>query len=111
MLNVEGVSITYGQNHRKHIWTYNCGLTEDQAVYTCPCNTDYSGRRNVASSFVGCHYYCESGLDPGKGWSPILYANDPLWDGKCCNSREAPCCNNNTIPWFYRVLDDKNKTK
>ena len=64
---VEGVSITYGQNPRNHIWTYACGLTEDRVdVHACPCNTGYSGGINVASSFVGNHYYCESGLDPGK---------------------------------------------
>ena len=105
---VNGVSITYGQNPRTHIWTYACGLREDivGASTGCPCNTGYSGSENVATSFVGNHYYCESGLNPGKVWSNILYANDPLWDGKNCNSSEASCCTNSKMPWFYRVLDD-----
>ena len=104
---VDGVSITYGQNPRTHIWTYACGWREDEVnIYGCPCNTGYTGGINVASSFVGNHYYCESGLDPGEPWTSVLYPNDPLWDGKNCNSSEASCCTNSKMPWFYRVLDD-----
>ena len=104
---VDGVSITYGQNPRTHIWTYACGLREDRVdVHGCPCNTGYSGGNKVALSFVGNHYYCESGLDPDKIYEQILYPNDPLWDGKNCNSSEASCCTNSKMPWFYRVLDD-----
>ena len=104
---VDGISITYGKCPRKHIWTYASGLSEDRLdAWGCPCNTGYYGGRNVASSFVGNHYYCESGLDPGKSWTQILFANDPLWDGKNCNSSEASCCTNSKMPWFYRVLDD-----
>ena len=105
---VDGISITYGQCPRKHVWTYACGVNKDDInKYACPCNTGYSGGRNVSSSFVGNHYYCESGLDPGKTWpAPVLYANDPLWDGKNCDNREASCCTNSTMPWFHRVLDD-----
>ena len=33
-------------------------------------------------------------------------ANDPLWNGKSCPSREAPCCTISKMPWFYQVLDD-----
>ena len=104
---VDGVSITYGQNPRTHIWTYACGLREDILdISSCPCNTGYSGGNIVISSFVGNHYYCESGLDPGKQWTKFLYVNDPLWDGKNCDSHEASCCTNSKMPWFYRVLDD-----
>ena len=104
---VDGISITYGQSSRTHIWTYASGLSEDRVnSWACPCNTGYSGGRNVDSSFVGCHYYCESGLDPGKSWKPVVYANDTLWDGKNCDSNEASCCTNSKMPWFYRVLDD-----
>ena len=105
---VDGISITYGQNPRTHIWTYACGLRENMLdVSGCPCNTGYTGGNKVASSFVGNHYYCESGLDPGKQWTKkVLYPNDPLWDGKNCNSSEAFCCTNSKMPWFYQVLDD-----
>ena len=104
---VDGVSITFGQNPRTHIWTYACGFGEDYISSSgCPCNTGYSDSRNVASSFIGCHYYCESGLDPGKSWDRVLYSNDTLWDSENCDSREASCCTNSKMPWFYRVLDD-----
>ena len=104
---VDGVSITYGQNPRTHIWTYAAGLTEDRVdVHACPCNTGYAGGKNVALPFINNHYYCESGLDSGKQWTNVLYANDTLWDGKNCDSNEASCCTNSKMPWFYRVLDD-----
>ena len=105
---VDGVSITYGQNPRTHIWTYACGLREDRLdVHGCPCNTGYTGGNTVISSFVGNHYYCESGVDPGKTWEKkAIFVNDPLWDGKNCNSSEASCCTNSKMPWFYRLLDD-----
>ena len=104
---VDGISITYGQNPRKHIWTYACGLSEDSSgVSACPCNVDYSGGSNVSSSFVGNHYYCESGLDSGEKHHQALYANDPLWDGKNCAGDETSCCTNSKMPWFYRQLDD-----
>ena len=104
---VDGVSITYGQNPRTHIWTYAGGIREDYGgTAGCPCNTGYSSGNKIASSFVGNHYYCESALDPGKQWANVVYVNDPLWDGKNCDSNEASCCTNSKMPWFYRVLDD-----
>ena len=102
---VDGVSITYGQNPRTHIWTYASGLTEaHEDVYSCPCNTGYTGGQNVASPFISDNYYCESGAS--LSWKYVLYVNDPLWDGKNCDNREASCCTNSKMPWFYRVLDD-----
>ena len=103
---VDGVSITYGINPRKHIWTYAAGLSEQRpGSSNCPCNTGYNGGRDPSSTFIGSHYYCESG-NPIRDYSRILYANDPLWDGQQCNGLEGPCCPaNSTIPWFYRSLD------
>ena len=75
-----GVSITCGQHPRTHIWTYACGYSEDNVnINGCPCNTNYTGAWNVASSFISNHYYCESAIDPGETWPlvGILYANDP----------------------------------
>ena len=103
---VDGVSITYETNPRKHIWTYATGISEKRTGYnTCPCNTGYKGGRNPASTFIGSHYYCESG-NPTSDYSSIFFANDALWDGQQCNGREGPCCPaNSKIPWFYRSLD------
>ena len=63
---VDGVTITYGSNPRKHIWTYACGVGEIVdgndfiRPYTCPCNSDSSG--TSVPELVGSAYYCESGL-------------------------------------------------
>ena len=82
---VDGVSITYGSN--QHIWTYAAGLIETHlSSSSCPCS---SGNSAIPPpSFVGNDYYCESGLN-AKPWSPILYANDRLWDRQNCNGPES----------------------
>ena len=104
---VDGISITYGQNPRTHIWTYAAGFKEDAVSFiVCPCNTNYTGGRNVFSPFISNRYYCESAGDSGKSLTNVLYANDPLWDGKNCDDREVSCCTNSKLPWFYRVLND-----
>ena len=104
---VAGVSITYGTNPRKHIWTYAAGISEQETDFdACPCNTAYNGNRNPASTFIGSHYYCESGNPISDKSYYILYADDPLWDGQQCNGLEGPCCPaNSAMPWFYRSLD------
>ena len=104
---VDGVSITYGTNPHKHIWTYAAGISEQETNFdSCPCNTGFNGSRNPAATFIGSHYYCESGNPLTYPSSPILYADDPLWDGHQCNGLEGPCCPaNSAMPWFYRSLD------
>ena len=105
---VDGISITHGKNPRKHLWTYAGGLQENRRdVNGCPCNKGYTGGRNVATSFIRNHYYCESGLS--TSWKAVLYASDPLWDGKNCDSLESTCCTNRKMPWFYRLLEDTIK--
>ena len=103
---VDGVSITHGKNPRQHIWTYAGAYYPNaigQEAYPC------SNGSNSANAFVGNHYYCESGIPFGKGWSYILYPNDPLWDGKQCDSHEVTCCTNPKLPWFYRKLNNQTK--
>ena len=104
---VEGISITHGNNPRKHIWTYAAGAGEGKVDSTgCPCNTGFNGNRNLSATFIGSHYYCESGLDSGQSFSDVLYSNDPLWDGQQCDDAESTCCPaNSKMPWFYRSLD------
>ena len=95
---IDGVSITRG-SPRQHVWSYIAGLRSDTTSgFTCPCNT---GATNTVQSFVGGHYYCESGTNsnPSKGQ---IYTADPLWDGNNCPSVEAPCCTGTGLPWFFR---------
>ena len=97
---VEGLSITYG-NPRKHLWTYAQGNYDNRTDPTnnCPC----AGGSSASPSFVGLHYYCESGSvdtnDRGR-----YYFNDPTWDGRDCYS-STDCCNGSIQPWFYRELN------
>ena len=58
---VDGVTITCGNNPRKHIWTYAGGLSEGNgnghlAGLSCPCN--FNSFDTTVPSFVGNHYYC-----------------------------------------------------
>ena len=102
---VDGVSITYGSNPRKHIWTYACGITESNLnviQYSCPCNNGSTG--TTVPIFVGIDYYCESGVSQNA--NKILYSNDPLWDGQQCNGNERPCCTNPKMPWFIKALNE-----
>ena len=102
---VDGVSITYDNNPRKHVWTLRVGLVADNAnlyIFTCPCNT---GNTGTVPNFVGCDYYCESGIASGD-WSTVLYSDDPLWDGQQCGGLEGPCCTNPKMPWFMKTLNE-----
>ena len=97
---VDGMSITYG-SPRKHIWTYAVGLSDDynyNGVYNCPC-AKYPG--TVSPSFVGDHYYCESG-NMGA-FENTLYIDDPLWDGEGCGDGNN-CCAQPGMPWYCRTL-------
>ena len=107
---VDGVTITYGSNPRKHIWTYACGAREkseiivNAAQYNCPCNINSTG--TTVPSFVGSNYYCESALSPGLPYKYTLYSSDPLWDGQGCEGDEEPCCTNPNMPWFMTTLNE-----
>ena len=97
---VDGVSITRG-SPRQHVWTLANGLTDtynNHPYWICPCST---GSTQTIPSFVGNHYFCESG-NHAAGWINTLYTSDPLWDGQGCGVLEATCCAASGIPWFHR---------
>ena len=104
---VDGVTITYGINPRKHIWTCACGVREtvlEYPQYICPCNNDSNG--TYVPEWIGNDYYCESGLPSSEVRQFVLLSNDPLWDGQECNGNEGPCCTNPKMPWFIRTLNE-----
>jgi len=82
---VDGLSITIGSN-RTHVWTYAAGVSNgrgnQRTNLNCPCS-DFPG--SPPPSFVGEHYYCESG-SVGRFTHGIFYTNDPLWDGEGCKT-------------------------
>lgn len=98
---VDGISITLG-NPCKHVWTYATGLSDDgnYPKYNCPC-AHIPGPD--PPSFVGDHFYCESG-DTGGHSCLQYYSLDALWDGKQCEGSNDNCCTNPDLPWFFRQL-------
>ena len=104
---ISGAFIFHGSTVNNHIWAYVGGYKEDETdTRACPCNTGYSSVLNLNATFIGSHYYCESGVDSGQSVDNVLYADDPLWDGQQCDDAESTCCPaNSKMPWFYRSLD------
>ncbi len=108
---LDGISLTYGNNPRKHIWSFVASISEN--LSTCPCS-NYSV--DNSPSYVGDHYFCESGYESEEfdGSKEFVvppgdeeFPDDLLWDGKLCNSLEMPCCGINfNPPWFYRDLGE-----
>ena len=106
---VDGVSITRG-SPRQHVWTLMGANAEENSFGTfdhfCPCGT---GSVVPVTSFIGNHYFCESGIGTGF-YTQQLYTSDPLWDGQSCGSNESPCCNVPGIPWFHRDYGNTTTT-
>ena len=105
---VYGVSLTHGQNPRKHIWTFAGAPDEttNNFDYKCPCinpalNPAVS---SYIPSFVGNDYFCDTALSVHYNTVPrALQPSDPLWDGKGCGPAST-CCSFNTPPWFVKDL-------
>ena len=102
---VSGLSITYGSDPRKHVWTFATGYSEQRNKKdNCPCTIN-PGR--APPSFVGRQYYCES-ASVNRPTSGQYYFNDVLWDGAGCVVGNK-CCNDTTQPWFYRQLNQTTR--
>ncbi len=99
---VDGVSLTHGQNPRKHIWTFANAV--DEVLNTpsvCPCtrtDTPYTG---VVPPFIGNDYFCDTGSRYLH--ADQFYSEDPLWDGAGCGG-SSTCCEFNNPPWFCKQL-------
>ena len=99
---VSGLSITYSNSPRQHIWTFASGYSETymySSIRNCPCAINPGF---IPSSFVGSSYYCESGSVSYPSRNDY-YFNDTLWDGAGCTG--GTCCDNTIQPWFYRQLN------
>jgi hypothetical protein len=91
---VDGVSITHG-SPRRHIWTYAVGLKRTAGHQSCPCVDG-----EAPPSFVGDHYYCDSG-NPGPDWPAVWHTALPLWDD---DATDATCASPGDPAWFSRDL-------
>ena len=89
---VDGVSITYGESPRKHVWSFGSGVHQYRAsAVTCPG----TGHGTPQPAFVGNNYYCTSGNTDPDSFQAITY-DIPLWStmngncGHCNNVFEVP---------------------
>ena len=101
---VDGVSLTYGDTPRNHIWTFVAALDEAGSgdIYAvCRCSSSLSRVGTRPPSFVGDDYFCDAG---GSTFAfDMFYGDNPLWDGSGCGSTST-CCSFNTPPWFLKEL-------
>ena len=98
---LDGVSVTHG-SPRKHIWSFASDLCEQCRL--CPCTGS-----DMPPPWVGDNYFCESGTTSivRPPWPDVLmFADDPLWDGKGCGPNELMCCMRNNPPWFSVTTDE-----
>lgn len=105
---VDGVSITYSRNPRKHIWTLAAALDEVPtfSYAICPCTNTAVPSTTPIPSFVGNDYYCETALNTTFfDQRYMYYTDDPLWDGEGCGP-QSTCCEGDGKPWFCKTLTE-----
>ena len=97
---VDGVSLTHG-SPRRHLWTYAAGVSElySSERVRCPCAGSNPNDHRYVPTFVGQHFYCESGF-PGTTYHNRVVWEDPLWDGQNCVAPGNKCCERHG--WFHR---------
>ena len=101
-LYVDGISLTHGQNPRKHIWTFANALDETRRDYnTCPCTKTSPQYTGLVPPFIGEDYFCDTGSR--YQYQNQFYSEDPLWDGAGCGGTST-CCQFNNPPWFCKQL-------
>ena len=104
---LHGVSITHGTNrtgtNRTHLWSYVTSFSEqfETSRNRCPCARPDPADRSDVPSFVGEHFYCESGFSGSEPENRIAW-EDPLWDGQGCFASGNQCCNR--YGWFHREI-------
>ena len=99
---VDGVSLTYGQSPRQHIWTFAGAADELTDIFGCPCTRSDISYTGKIPSFVGQDYFCDTGSREAHQHN-VFYADDPLWDGQGCGGTST-CCEFNNPPWFCKQL-------
>ena len=102
---VDGVSLTYGRNPRKHIWTFAAAQNEyGPSDSICECS-HHSRPGSSPPGFVGTDYFCDSAIHFPTAVINIPRGSFPLWDGTGCGPNST-CCAFNNPPWFHRQLPE-----
>ena len=93
---VDGISTTYGMP-RNHIWSFASSWLRSPNL--CPCTSS----SRSSPTFVGEHYFCESGNEHNDG-SDLgrTFTQDLLWDGQDCVDESN--YHSGSAPWFTRDL-------
>ena len=101
---LDGVSITRtvtGPEKRRHVFSLAAGEAEKStSVHACPCN---EGATHKPPAFVADDYFCESGKTNVYKGPPNPAIDDPLWDGKKFQYKEAKC-KKQEMPWFKHSI-------
>ena len=94
---VDGISITYGEHPRNHIWTFAAARNN---FYNCPCT---GGITTAPPPFINKDYFCERGTI--SDYNLDFIDDNPLWDGHGCTG-SSTCCEFNNPPWFCKQLPE-----
>ncbi len=101
---IDGISLTYGQSPRRHIWSFISYLSA--AFPNCPCSTNAV---RTTPGYIGENYFCESGTSAAVVDPAVTFVDDPVWDGQNCESTQDPgCCTRgyrDNGEWFYREFE------
>ena len=101
---LDGVSITYGQSPREHVWSFVAAHDEARSTPSyriCPCTKANEMYYSRVPPFIGDDYFCDTGSR--NEVEDRFYVDDPLWDGQGCGENST-CCSWNTPPWFCKDL-------
>ena len=96
---VDGISITYGQYPRNHIWTF-AAARGTISIHNCPCSTNATLDVHVPP-FINGDYFCEREITTDSNLGFI--DSNPLWDSSGCTDFST-CCEFNNPPWFCKWL-------
>ena len=103
---LDGVTLTYGNNPRKHIWSFASALDEVATFRSsnCKCTRSTTAADAISPpSFVGDDYFCDTG-SAKKYTDGQFYGNNPLWDGGGCGPENDCCLKQKNSPWFFKKL-------
>ena len=80
---MDGVSLTFRNSTRQHIWTFAAALDRTGNIDNssrCPCDNGNVPPQN----FVGADYFCDTGiLEYISSTAPAIFPH-PLWNGTQC---------------------------
>ena len=99
---VDGISVTYGQHPRRHIWTFAAPMGTTK-THLCPCTSSISETITVPP-FISRDYFCERGIIDSIP-NPSFVDGNALWDGHGCTG-SSTCCEFNNPPWFCKQLPE-----